>query len=199
MNVKAQGLLNAAKYIEDHFGRDALGEVLRVCSPTVRETYTSATAIAWHPLVELIEFVDAAEKHFGGPRGKLAREIGAAGARANMKGTLLRIAFYFGRPEYMMKRAANLWRQFNDEGTMELLEMTATLAVIEVRGVPKPNVTFCHILTGWCREIATALGVQDVDARHPECRATRGQRCVFEVRGRYDKVQRPSWPGEGDP
>lgn len=193
MNVKAQGLLNAAKYIEERFGRDALGEVLRACSPAVRETYTSSIALNWHPMSELCEFVAVAEKHFGGPRGKLAQQIGAAGARANMKGTLLRIAFYFGKPEYMIKRAAALWRQFNDEGTMELLEMTETLARIEVRGVPVPNVMFCHILTGWCREVSVALGVRNVEVTHPECRTARGHRCIYEVRGLFERVK-----GEGD-
>jgi hypothetical protein len=196
MNVKAQGLLNAAKYVEERFGRDALGEVLRKCSPSVRETYTSSIAINWHPMVELCEFVEVADKHFGGPRGKLSQQIGAAGARANMKGTLLRIAFYFGRPEYMIKRAASLWRQFNDAGTMELLEMTDTIARIEVRGVPEPNVTFCHILTGWCREVSLALGVRNVDVTHPECLAARGQRCIYEVRGVFEKAR---GEGEGPP
>lgn len=200
MNVKAQGLINAAKYIEERFGREALADVLRACSPATRSTYMSAIAINWHPMIELVDFVDTAERVLREPRGKLARDIGAAGARANMKGALLRIAFYFGKPEYMMKRAANLWRQFNDEGTMELLEMTATLAVIEVRGVEQPHATFCNIITGWSREIATALNVRDVDARHPECMAMRGRRCIFEVRGRYDVPKRQgSWPGEEDP
>src|SRR5438045_3689078 len=121
MKVKAQGLLNAAKHVEDTFGRDALGEILRECSPAVRETFTSSIAINWHEVEELCEFVEVAEKKVGSARGKLARDIGAAGARANMKGTLLRIAFYLGKPEFLMKRAAGLWRQFNDEGTMELL------------------------------------------------------------------------------
>jgi predicted hydrocarbon binding protein len=186
MNVKAQGLLNAAKYVEERYGRDALRDVLRACSPAVRDTYTSSIAINWHPMEELCEFVDVAERKLGGLPGRLAQEIGAAGARANMKGTLLRIAFYFGKPEFMLKRAAALWRQFNDEGTMELVEMSDKLVRLEVRGVPVPNATFCALLTGWCHETAAALGVINISAHHVECLARRGQRCLFEIRGKFD-------------
>jgi predicted hydrocarbon binding protein len=195
MNIKAQGLLNAAKYIEERFGREALADVVRACSPEVRETYASSIAINWHPMEELCEFVDVAEARFGGLRGKLAQDIGAAAARANMKGLLLRIAFYLGKPEYLMKRVAALWRQFNDEGTMELLEMTDAAARVEVRGVPRPNATFCSIVTGWCYETALAFGVSNVSAHHIECRARGGQRCIFEIRALYGKIASSDEPG----
>jgi hypothetical protein len=186
MNVKAQGLLNAAKHIESAFGRDALGRVLRACSAPVRETYTTSTAIAWHPVSELCEFVEVAEAELGG-RGKLAQEIGAAGARANMKGMLLRIALYWGKPEYLMKRVIGVWRQYNDEGVMELLEMGPESAKIEVNGIREPSETFCRILTGWWIEIAIGLGGQLVTANHPECRARGGRRCIWELSGRVDE------------
>jgi hypothetical protein len=197
MNVKAQGLLNAAKYIEERYGRDALGEVIRACSPATRETYTTSIAINWHPVEELCDFVDVAEAQLGGGARKLASEIGAAGARANMKGMLLRLAFYWGKPEFLMKRAAGLWRQFNDEGMMDLLYMDGRLVRLEVRDVRKPHATFCRILTGWCTEIGLALGAKNVVATHTECRALGGKRCIWEVRGLVPSGDAP--PGVAGP
>jgi hypothetical protein len=185
MNVKAQGLINAATYIEEQYGRDTLGEILRACSVRVRETYTSSIAINWHPVEELCEFVDVAETKLSVPHGKLAMQIGAAGARANMKGMLLRLAFYVGKPEYLMKRAAGMWRQFNDEGTMMLLAWEPRYAQVEVRGVVEPRATFCAIISGWCYEMSVALGVGHPTARHGECRARGAERCLFEVRGDF--------------
>jgi hypothetical protein len=186
MNVKAQGLLNAASYVEQVYGREALGDVLRACSPAVRDTYTSCTAINWHAVEELCEFVDVAERVILGGRKRLAEEIGAAGARANMKGMLLRFAFYWSRPEYLMKRIVGMWRQFNDEGAMELLSIDHTHARVELTGIKRPNATFCRIMTGWCTEIAKGLGAKLVTGAHGECRALGGARCTWEVRGRAD-------------
>ena len=46
MQVKAQGLLNAAKWIEEEYGRDALRDVLHSCSQEVRERYMTAEELA---------------------------------------------------------------------------------------------------------------------------------------------------------
>jgi hypothetical protein len=190
MRVKVQGLLNAAKYIEDTYGLQTLGEVVRACGPEVRETYTSSIAINWHPVVELIELVTVAAGVLGRKPTALAQDIGAAGARANMKGTLLRIAFYWGRPEFLMKRAAGLWRQFNDQGSMALLHMDDRSLQVEVSGIVEPNEVFCAIINGWCLETALALGIRDATSHHIECRARGDGRCVYEVKGIVDAPQR---------
>ena len=182
MQIKAQGLLNAAKYIEAEYGRDALGAVIRACSEQVRDRYISAIAINWHPLEEFLEFVQTADKILGHGKGRLVEEIGAAGARANMKGIVVRVAFYMAQPEFFLRRVAGLWRQFNDEGEMLAHAIGERSGAMEVRGIEKPSAVFCLVLTGWIREVATALGIQNPVARHTECRTRGDARCYWEVR-----------------
>jgi hypothetical protein len=184
LQIKAQGLLNAARWIEDEYGRDSLGEVLRACSPGVRERYTSVIAIDWHPAGEFIELVQHAERILGGGRsnGRIAEAIGAAGARANMKGTMVRLAAWIARPEALMKRAAGLWRQFNDEGHMELKELGDSTARFELGKIEGLDPAFCAVVTGWCREVALAVGAVVPQAKHVAC-VWRGESlCVWELR-----------------
>jgi hypothetical protein len=192
VRVKAQGLLNAAKWIDETYGREGLRDVLHACGPAVRERYTGVIAIDWHPVEELIEFVDAAERTVGRDRGagRVAEGIGAAGARANMKGTLVRIAVWITRPEALMKRATGLWRQFNDEGNMALLHIDDHVARLELTGIKAPNGLFCAVLTGWCREVGNAVRAVTPVARHVDCPARGDARCVWEVR--YARIDRPS-------
>ena len=96
---------------------------------------------------------------------------------------LLRLASYWGKPEFLMKRAAGLWQQFNDEGTMDLLHIDDRVVRLEVRDIVQPRASFCCVLTGWCSETATALGITHVRATHVECLALGGRRCIWEVRG----------------
>ena len=182
MNVKAQALLNAAKWIEDNYGQLALRDVVRACSEPVRDRYTSAIAINWHPFEELIEFLEVADRLLGRSDGKIAEEIGAAGARSNMKGTVLRIAFYLAKPEYLVRRITQLWRQFNDEGSMELVSLDEQSAQFEVKGIPTPQWLFCCTLTGWARELAIALGGDKPVVKHSMCRARGQARCLWEIR-----------------
>ena len=146
MNVKAQGLLNAVRFIEDAYGQGALRDVIRACSPAVRERITTAIAIEWHPIEELVELLTVANRALGRNDGKIAEEeIGAAGARANLKGAFVRFALYAAKPELLMQRVAGLWRRFNDEGAMVVLgvDPNAGTVDLEVTGVPRPHWVLC--------------------------------------------------------
>jgi hypothetical protein len=181
MQVKAQGLLNATKWIEDEYGRDALGDVIRACSPAVRERYMSAIAINWHPMEELVELVERADTILGRGDGKIAEALGAAGARANTKGPMLRMLFYLTKPEFLVRRVAGLWRQFNDQGEMTLLRVDERGLELELTGVDTPHRLFCAMLTGWARELVAATGTADVVARHTQCIARGQARCLWLV------------------
>jgi hypothetical protein len=183
LNVKAQGLLNATKWIEENHGQRALAEVIQACSPVVRERYVSAIAINWHPVEELVELLGVADRRLGHGDGRIAEEIGAAGARANMKGALVRVAFYVAKPALLLQRVAAMWRQFNDAGAMKSLDVRKNLVRLEVTDIPHPQWLFCCTITGWCREVSGALGVVNPVARHLQCRARRGSRCIWEIRG----------------
>jgi predicted hydrocarbon binding protein len=194
VNIKAQGLLNAVRWIEEEYGQEALRDVLRECSPAVRERYMFAIAINWHPLGEFIELLTVVERRLGKGDGKLAEAIGAAGARANMKGILLRLAQYLVAQDYLAKRIAGMWRQFNDQGEMRVLSVAEAHVVLEMAGVPESHWLFCCTLTGWCREISSALGVRNATARHIECRTKGSERCVYEVRGTAGPPKPPPPP-----
>lgn len=182
MNIKAQGLFNAAKWIERELGQAALRDVLRACSPAVRDRYTTAIVINWHPLEEFAEFLEVAERLLGRGDGKLAEQVGAAGARENLRGAMVRAAAYIANPEFMMKRVASLWSQFNDEGTMELVRFDPEEMEIEVKGVTRPHALFCCTLTGWMAEVALHFGWKQASAKHIKCRARGDSRCLWVVR-----------------
>jgi hypothetical protein len=194
LQIKAQGLLNAAKWVEDEYGRETLQEVLHACSAPVRDRYTSVIAIDWHPAQEFIEFVRHAERIVGGghSHGRIAEAIGAAGAKANMKGTLVRIAVWITRPEALMKRAAGLWRQFNDEGHMEMKELGDNTARFELGRIEGLDGVFCSVVTGWCREVALAVGAVAAQAKHVDCVWRGGAVCTWELRfARVDPKRGP--------
>ncbi len=195
MQVKAQGLLHAAMHIEETYGRDVLVSVLRATSPPVRETYTSAIAINWHTVEEQCEFVDVAEAQLGNRSGKLAKAIGAAGARASLKGVILQVALYLTKPAFLMSRFAGMWRQFNDEGSLDLLNMTTARATIELRGIKKPMATLCQVVTGWIDEVTHTLGFEVTFVQHTECRARGNARCIWEVKGERPPEPAPSTGG----
>ena len=182
LNVKVQGLLNAAKWIEEEYGAAALQAVLRECSVGVRERCSFAIPLSWHPVEELVELLTVAERKLGQEDGKLAEAIGAAGAHSNMKGVLVRFARYLVGSEYLTRRIAGMWRQFNDDGEMRVISDTDANVVLEMVGIKQPHWLFCCTLTGWCREVSLAMGARQPIVRHVQCRTRGDERCVYDIR-----------------
>jgi hypothetical protein len=192
MNVKAQGLLNAVRWVEQTYGPAGLRDVLGKCQPATRDRCASAVAINWHPVEELVDFVTVAEQILPkSERWGVPEEIGAAGARANTKSILMRTIIYISNPEFLLKRVSAAWRQFNDAGEMTLLKLVHRAdgddnvgsADLAVSGTGLKSPIFCRILSGWCLEFSSAIGIASPVVHHVECMARNDARCVWRVRG----------------
>ncbi|MEM1417314.1 MAG: hypothetical protein AAGH15_20620 [Myxococcota bacterium] len=178
MQIKAQGILNAVRFVRERHGEEVLEEILTRCSPSVQERCRSAIAIEWHEAAEYEALLEAAAAVLGPSAPK---ELGAAGARANMSGFMRRAAFYLVRPSYAMKRVASAWSQFNDEGHMRLVDFSENGAVVEVTEVVPPGPLFCDALSGWCEVLGTRVGAREPVARHTACRLRGDATCTWDI------------------
>ena len=185
MNVKLQGLLNAARYVEREYGASAYERTLDRCDPEIRDRIEAGIAIEWHPMEELVEFLEKAQQVVGAG-DELSRAAGAEGARQNKRGFLKRAAFWLASPQYIMNRAAQLWSQFNDSGELRILEMDEEHLRAELADIDTPSWTFCQVITGWAEEMMRAVGFHDARPQHVSCRARGDERCIILVR--YSKV-----------
>lgn len=181
MNVKAQALLNAVKWVEEQHGSTTLGEVIRRCSAPVRERYISGIAIEWHPQSEFVEFLRHAEAVIGKPPGAVSKAIGAEGARINTRSMAKRAVMYVASPDFLLRRIASLWSQFNDQGEMRILDIDERQAHIELAGLPDPDELFCATITGWCEVIGDAVGFERPRSEHTRCRARGDEACIWRV------------------
>jgi hypothetical protein len=108
--------------------------------------------------------------------------MGEAGARASLRGPVLRIVFYLGRPEFLVRKVTSVWRQYNDEGEMHVRSFEANRATFELTGLGETHAIFCALLTGWYRELARAIGIVAPSVRHTQCIARGDGRCLWEIR-----------------
>jgi hypothetical protein len=182
VNVKAQGLLHGAAWLREKFGEGGLEKVLAACGPSVRERCATAIAINWIAQTELAEFLRVADEQLGTGDGKIAEAIGAASARVNLRHMALRLAFFLGRPEFLMRRVAGVWRQYNEEGDMIVREFVGGRMLAELAGVPSPDWFVCCSVTGWLNEAGLATGMKRLTTHHSECRARGKGRCMWELR-----------------
>jgi hypothetical protein len=182
VTVKAQGLLHGAAWVREKYGEEGLERVLAECSPAVRERCATAIAINWIPRGELVEFLTRADEVLGKGDGKISEAMGAASARVNLRHIALRLAFFLARPEFLMRRVAGVWRQYNTEGEMFVREFVEGRMLAELTGMTRPDWFLCCSITGWLYEAGVATGMKQLAAQHVECRARGGARCLWQLR-----------------
>ena len=182
VKVKAQGLLHGAAWVRETHGESTLRNVLSSCSAAVRERCTIAEPTDWIPDNELAEFLGVADRALGRGDGRIAEELGAASARANLRNFTLRLAFFLANPEFLMRRVAGVWRQYNDAGAMHVREFTAGRMNAELVGIPEPDWFICCSVTGWLREAGVTTGMKQLTAEHVECRSRGRERCLWLLR-----------------
>jgi hypothetical protein len=182
VNVKAQGLLHGLVWVRETFGEAEAERLLAACSPAVRDRFATAIAFDWIPLPELVEFLTVADQKLGSGNGRIAEAIGAASARANVRHLALRLAFFLGRPEFLMRRVAGVWRQYNDEGEMIVREFVAGQMLTELTGLKDPDRYLCASITGWLHQAGLATGMKGLATVHIECRAEEAARCCWALR-----------------
>lgn len=182
MNIKAQGLLNAARWIQEQHGDALLSAVLAECSVAVRDRYTSALPIEWHPAAEFVEFLQVAHRLAPQRDERIWEEVGASGARANLKGVVFLVATYLARPDALIRRVASVWSQFNSEGELVMTRYEPGFLQLEVRGVRSPGRPFCGTICGWARELTASVGFANPVASHVQCTCQGAPTCVWEVK-----------------
>ena len=189
MKIKAQGLINASKWIEREYGLRDLDRVLSQCSEPVRKRHESVMSIEWHPMGEFVEFLEAVEEVVGDGSGKICELIGQDSARENTRGFIKRAVFYLASPDFLIKRITATWSQFNDQGSMLMHYMDDTRMEIEIKGIPEPHRLFCAVITGWAGVICEALGGDNPRVSHGTCRARGDDACLWRVawRGTSDE------------
>jgi hypothetical protein len=194
VNVKAQGLLHGTAWLRETFGEGGLQKVLDACGPNVRERAKTAIGLNWIPQEELAEFLRVADRELVTGDGKIAEAIGAASARVNLRHMALRIAFFLGRPEFLMRRVAGVWRQYNEAGDMTVHELTTGGMRAELVGVPDPDWYICCSVTGWMLEAGHAMGMKRLFVHHAECRALGKAHCLWELRWDSGRLGQPTQP-----
>jgi hypothetical protein len=182
VNVKAQGLLNGAAWLRQKYGDAGFDRVFAACSAPVQRSCREAAALDWVPQEELAEFLAVADRELGSGDGAIAEAMGAAAARANLRHLALRLAFFLGRPEFLMRRVAGVWRQYNEEGEMCVREFTGGRMLAELVGMANPDRFICSSVTGWLHEAGLAMGMKGLHAQHVACRAQDGTQCLWELR-----------------
>jgi hypothetical protein len=178
VNVKGTALVSTVRFLKEAHGETAVKRVFSSLPKQERELAEHGFLVsAWYPIDLLMGLTRIAKEQLG---GDLAKALGRASADYALT-TVYKIFFRVGSPQFIISRAATLYRNYYDEGEMRATVAEKGHAILEVSGfVPPPPIEFCERSLGWFERTLELSGAKEIKLAHDTCMGRGGQVCRFE-------------------
>jgi hypothetical protein len=133
---------------------------------------------SWYDFACFVDLNVKAERMFGDGRMTLVRELGKNAAMVNLPG-LYKLFYKVGSPDFILGKAATIWRQHHDTGHAEGGTTSPNSAYYRVYEFAAPHVTLCRSLEGFLYGSLEAMRMSDVKITEPQCRLRGDECCGF--------------------
>lgn len=184
--VKGTAVSGRLEYARRRGGDEAVEQVVAAISdPGVRSELADGKALKsnWYPFTVLVDISLAIDRIYGQGDLGILEQVGGDVAEADLN-SVYKFFMAMASPQYLMDKAASLWRNYYDSGEMVVIDRGENKAILELRKFESPHRAHCLAVKGWMLRTLTLCGCKNVRGAHDECRALGHARCVFE--GRWD-------------
>ncbi len=183
-NVKGAAITARIRFVRERYGEDGLARLLAEM-PKGSRTVLEARVLpqAWIPYDVFVDLGATADRLFG--RGDLALCYEMAGFAADVNlPTLYRLFYRIGSPQYIFRRAAQLWNVHYDSGQLAAMEAGRDAARLEIVGFDRPTSVHCLSVLGWAARSIELSGGVVLSAEEERCRARGDETCELVARWR---------------
>ncbi|MBS2028194.1 MAG: hypothetical protein JST54_09845 [Deltaproteobacteria bacterium] len=180
--VKGTAISGRLNYARRRGGEEAVKAIVAgITDREAREQLADGKALKsnWYPFSALVDITVGIDKFFGKGDLSIVAEVGGDVAEADLNG-VYKLFFAIASPQYLMDKAASIWRNYYDSGELLVIERAPNLAVLELRDVATPHRAHCLSVQGWMHRSLVLCKCKDVHVDHSECRALGSKRCVFK-------------------
>jgi len=180
-NVKGSALTSRVLWVELGHGAAGVERVRRQCSPELRGHIDEGLAKArWYPFEEFVELNLVIDRLFGKGDLSLVRELGRAGADANLT-TIYRLFFKLGSVQWILGRGVRLWSAHYDSGYCEIAARGPRAGVMRIRGFATPHQAHCLSVMGWVERSVELSGGKRPIVEESLCRTRGDDMCQLDI------------------
>lgn len=178
--IKGAVLKSRLGFVEEHFGKDALRQVLESLAPDDQRALKLVFTSNWYPFEIGKRLDDAIVRVLGHGRPEFFEKLGEASAVKNL-GSLHSGYVTPGDPHAFLAKAPTIYSMYYETGRREYRktgETSATLTTYDAETFSAPD---CLTVVGWYRKALEMCGAAGVRVVEGECRAKGGTVCRYEL------------------
>jgi hypothetical protein len=177
--MKGIGFANVHTFVLERYGNEGWQRVRHALPERDATELDGVIAVGWYDVLLFARLLRAVDGTFGRGDLQLLTRLGAYEAERDFN-RVLRLLLRVVTPHQVFRAEKRLWSHFQDAGvwTTQTLQdgMRCGLSGWAV------DAALCVELRGYLARLFEFTGGRNVRVDHPECRASRHPRCVFDVR-----------------
>jgi uncharacterized protein (TIGR02265 family) len=178
--VKGTALAATLRYLDEKYGVERRGRIVAALPDAQRTTLDSGVVVsAWYPLDLLLDLMKESRRQLGAEAPTLFRDMGRASAKQALT-TIYRIFFKVGSPQFMVSKAAAIFKTYYSTGELRAEVAGPGHAVLELHGFQDPARELCERLVGWMEGTLELAGAREIRVAHARCAAEGAESCRFE-------------------
>jgi hypothetical protein len=181
-SVKGAAITARLRFVRERQGEAGLKRVLQAL-PEAGRAALEANVLpgAWVPYDVFVDLCVTIDRLFG--RGDLAlcHEMGRYAADVNLP-TLYRIFYRLGSPQFILRKAAQLWSVHYDSGKLATIEEGKGAVRLEMVGFERPHRAHCLSVLGWAARSVELSGGAVKSAEEERCRTRGDEICELALR-----------------
>lgn len=183
-SVKGAAITARLRFVREHHGDAGLARVLAAVSDATRAVLDARVLPqAWAPFDAFVDLSVAADQLFGRGDLGLCYEMGRHAAEVNLP-TLYRLFYRLGSPQFILRKAAQLWSVHYDSGKLAAFEEGEGGARLEIVDFARPHRAHCLSVLGWAARSVELSGGALQKADEERCRTRGDETCELVVRWR---------------
>jgi predicted hydrocarbon binding protein len=179
VNLKGASLKSSIKFLTEKFGPEKYAAILAAMPVEDQLVIRNVLPHHWVPARSMVNLMHAAAKATGQDAKKLAFELGQYSAEDGLT-TLYRLFFKVGSPEFIIGRAAKVWRNFYDVSDVTLHHVVSGHLNFRVNGMPIKDEILCERIRGWLFKATVMMGYKP-EIVQEKCTAKGDEYCEFAI------------------
>lgn len=172
------------RYLGDRTDASARDAVHSALQPATRAILARPIdANGWYPFEAFVDMNVVMDRVLGIGDLELCYEIGRHSAQVSAP-ALYRAVLSQGDVPFVLRRAAGMWTDHYDSGTLDVVESDATSATLRILGFATPHRAHCRSVTGWITRVVELVGGKMESHAERVCQSHGGPWCEIAIKYR---------------
>lgn len=184
LKIKGTALKSTINYIKLKLNDEEKLKFRTLLSEPSRELLDSTVLSGnWYDVSFMIEFMSKIPEILKKDPKEIWWEMGRHSCDDGLS-TIYKIFYKLGNPEFIIKRAAQVWNNYYTEGDFFVVSHSLNGAHVQIKNVSFPHISLCTRISGWMERAMELSGGNNVKLRHSLCKFQSG--AVEEWKANWD-------------